>query len=141
MDRRSALIIGASIILGCLVLSATHLAEVLTTPAPSGLETTRRYEILVPLKHNDGRPVDAEKITKTLAELEDQFGGWTHAPQTLKGVWKDGAKRYEDESALVYVDVEDTPNSRRWIAEWKRRLEGRFEQDSMYIVSYPVRQE
>ena len=34
----------------------------------------RRYEILLPLTHNDGRPVSPEKFQQTKDELIAQFG-------------------------------------------------------------------
>ena len=37
----------------------------------------RRYEILLPLKHNDGRPVSGEVFEQTREDLIAQFGGVT----------------------------------------------------------------
>src|SRR4051812_950458 len=34
----------------------------------------RRFEILLPLRFNDGRPVPAEMVAETLLELEQRFG-------------------------------------------------------------------
>ena len=35
----------------------------------------RRYEILVPLLFNDGRPVPEPLLAQTFAELRERFGG------------------------------------------------------------------
>lgn len=45
----------------------------------------RRYEILLPLACNDGRPVPDHLIGQTLAELEEQFGAVSCETQTLRG--------------------------------------------------------
>jgi hypothetical protein len=37
-------------------------------------EPIRRYEILLPLRFNDGQPVPDELVADTLLELEQQFG-------------------------------------------------------------------
>ena len=34
----------------------------------------RRYEMLLPLRFNDGQPVPDELIADTLLELEERFG-------------------------------------------------------------------
>jgi hypothetical protein len=141
MDRKSALILGASILLGCLLLSAAHLAAMLSTTTPIEAAGKRRYEVLLPLRHNDGRPVMADKIEKTLNEFETQFGGYTYAPHPLKGTWNSDGKRYEDESALVFVDVDDNPANRRWFVDLKQRLAGRFEQHDVYVTSHAIRGE
>jgi hypothetical protein len=35
----------------------------------------RRYEILLPLRHNDGRPVSDDKLNQTREELVNRFEG------------------------------------------------------------------
>jgi hypothetical protein len=47
----------------------------------------RRYEILLPVRHNDGRPVSWELLEQTREELVARFGGITVAPQTYLGIW------------------------------------------------------
>ncbi|MEW6095527.1 MAG: hypothetical protein AB1567_03235 [bacterium] len=46
-----------------------------------------RYEILLPLKYNDGTPVEYDKIHQTIRELVDHFGAITVEPQTILGIW------------------------------------------------------
>jgi hypothetical protein len=47
----------------------------------------RRYEILLPLRHNDGRPVSDEKLNQTREELVNQFDGISVQPQSILGIW------------------------------------------------------
>jgi hypothetical protein len=98
----------------------------------------RRYEILLPLKHNDGRPVSDEKLNQTREELVDQFEAVSVQPQSILGIWVHEGVRYEDSSVRVIVDVEDTPENRQFFSDWKATLLARFEQIEIYIASYPV---
>jgi hypothetical protein len=139
MSQKTTWILGVCILLAAVVLGASHYAALLSTTTPEGMK--RRYEVLLPLRHNDGRPVAEDKLLQTLKEFELQFGGYTYAPHPLRGAWNENGKHYEDESALVYVDVPDTPANQRWFAELKPRLAERFEQESMYVTSHPIRSE
>ena len=47
----------------------------------------RRYEMLLPLRYNDGRPIDEELFEQTREELVAQFGGVCFQPSVLRGVW------------------------------------------------------
>ena len=38
------------------------------------MSVSRRYEILLPLRFNDGQPVPDELIGDTLSEIEGRFG-------------------------------------------------------------------
>ena len=98
----------------------------------------RRYEILLPLKHNDDRPVDGEQFEQTREELIVQFGAVSFLPHTVLGIWVHERARYEDESLRLVVDVDDTPEDQRFFASYKATLLERFEQIEIYIVSYPV---
>ena len=46
----------------------------------------RRYEILLPLQHNDGRPVDVEKLDQTREDLLVQFEAVSFNPQAVRGI-------------------------------------------------------
>lgn len=98
----------------------------------------RRYEILLPLEHNDGRPVDPGRFEKTRQELVARFGALTFLPQAVLGTWSDEERQYEDKLIRVIVDVEDTPEHRQFLEQYKSTLLERFEQIEVYIVSYPV---
>ena len=49
--------------------------------------TYRRFEILLPLRFNDGRPVPGELVADTLLELENRFGAVSSETQTIQGFW------------------------------------------------------
>ena len=98
----------------------------------------RRYEILLPLKHNDGRSVDDEKFDRTREELVAEFGAISVHPESVRGIWMHEGARYEDVSIRLTVDVDDSPESRLFFTNFKQTLLERFEQIEIYIVSYPV---
>ncbi len=98
----------------------------------------RRYEILLPRTHNDGRPVSPEKLQQTLEEVISQFGALSLYPHPIRGLWIHKETRYEDELIPIIVDVDDTPENRHFFLGMKSTLLERFEQIAVYIVSYPV---
>ena len=98
----------------------------------------RRYEILLPVRHNDGRLVSGELLEQTREELIAQFCGLTVAPHTVLGIWLHEGSRFEDELRRFSVDVDDTPETQQFFARFKMTLLDRFEQIEIYIASYPV---
>lgn len=46
----------------------------------------RRFEILLPLRFNDGRAVPDELIGATLEELQDRFGAVSCETQAIRGM-------------------------------------------------------
>jgi hypothetical protein len=66
----------------------------------------RRFEILLPLKHNDGRSVRGELFQQTREDLIAQFGAVSFLPHTFLGNWVHEGARYEDELLWLVVDVQ-----------------------------------
>jgi hypothetical protein len=65
----------------------------------------RRYEILLPVTYNDGRPIEPEKLYQTRDELVAQFGAVSLVPHVVLGTWVHEGTRYEDELRRITVDV------------------------------------
>ena len=57
----------------------------------------RRFEILLPLRFNDGQPIPNELIADTLLELEQQFGAVSSETQIIRGFWRHEGESYRDE--------------------------------------------
>jgi hypothetical protein len=98
----------------------------------------RRFEILLPVRHNDGRPVSGDLLEQTREELIARFSGLQIQPHTVLGLWIYEGSRFEDELRRFTIDVEDTPENQQFFADFKQTLLERFEQIEIYIVSYPV---
>ncbi|MSR56588.1 MAG: hypothetical protein EXS05_02810 [Planctomycetaceae bacterium] len=71
----------------------------------------RRYEMLLPLRFNDGRPVSSELIEESLLELRERFAESCET-QTTRGTWRHDDQFYRDELVRMYVDVADTAENR-----------------------------
>ena len=98
----------------------------------------RRYEILLPVRDNDGRLVSWELLEQTREELVARFGGLTGAPDVVLGTWVHEGARFDEEMRRLTVDVDNTASNRKFFDRFKATLRKRFEQIEIYIVSYLV---
>ncbi len=98
----------------------------------------RRYEILLPLKFNDGRPVPENLLADTLAEIEEKIGPLSFESQEIMGVWQHNGQTYRDKQARVFVDVPDTAENRQFFSSLKERLKSRFEQLDIWVTTHPL---
>ena len=57
----------------------------------------RRFELLLPLRFNDGQPVPDGLIAGTLVELRSKFGAVSSETQTIEGQWQHAGQVYRDE--------------------------------------------
>ena len=98
----------------------------------------RRYEVLLPLILNDGKPVPEALVGRTLREFQQQFGAVSCETQTIRGLWEHRGKIHRDELIRLFVDVEDTSANQRRFGRIKTRLKRRFKQIDIWITSYPI---
>ena len=96
----------------------------------------RRFEVLLPLKYNDGRAVPAELLEETRAELKYQFGGLSSESQVIQGF--DQGTTGEDKMMRLFADVQDSAENRAFFLQMKHRLKQRFEQEEIWITTFPV---
>ena len=98
----------------------------------------RRYEMLVPLRFNDGNAVPDELIADTLLELEERFGAVSCETQATRGHWRYEGESYRDDLVRVYLDVPDVPANREFFSRFKEQLKTRFEQIEIWMTTYPL---
>jgi hypothetical protein len=98
----------------------------------------RRYEILLPLRFNDGQPVPDDLVADTLLELEQRFGAVSSETQTIRGLWRYEGESYRDDLIRVFVDVADEAEHRRFFLEFKERLKARFQQIDIWMTTYSI---
>lgn len=98
----------------------------------------RRYEILLPLKFNDGQPIPDELIGVTLLELRSRFGSISVETQTIHGTWSYLGQEYRDDLVRVFVDVKDDEQARHFFHQFKQELKQRFRQLDIWITTYPI---
>ncbi|MEX2140228.1 MAG: hypothetical protein WD894_13265 [Pirellulales bacterium] len=101
-------------------------------------KSVRRFELLLPLRFNDGQAVPDDLISTTLVELETQFGAVSCETQTIRGTWHYEGQPYRDDLIRVFVDVDDTPESRQFFIGYKERLKARFQQIDIWLATYPI---
>src|SRR5438552_254012 len=98
----------------------------------------KRYEILLPTRYNDGRPVEEEKFTQTRRDLVFAFGAVTWCPDRLQGVWTHGGQIFEDTNIKVVIDLEDTSDTDAFFQQFKQTLKARFDQIDIWMISYRI---
>ncbi|HEY1378905.1 MAG TPA: hypothetical protein VGF55_19040 [Gemmataceae bacterium] len=98
----------------------------------------RRYEVLLPLRFNDGMPVPPERIAEAARELKDRFGAASAETQTIRGLWEHGGRTNRDDLTRLFIDVPDTADNRAFFRDFKRRLAERFRQQDVWMTTHPV---
>jgi hypothetical protein len=102
------------------------------------MSNSRRYEILLPLKFNDGQPVHWALIGEVLVELRGKFGAVSWETQIIHGVWQSQQAEFRDDLVRVFLDVEDLPANREFFIALKGRLKVRFQQLEIWMTTYPI---
>ena len=97
-----------------------------------------RYEVLLPVKRNDGREVEEIKHRVCFNEAPEHFGGATLEPQMLLGRWFHRGKAFEEPMIRLVVEVDDAPESHAWFVTWKQTLIERFEQLDIRITWHQI---
>ena len=102
------------------------------------MSSLRHYEILLPLKFNDGQPVPWEIVGDTLKELRQRFGAVSFESQTIVGIWQFQGIEYRDELVRVFVDVEEEPENREFFKTYKEQLKSRFRQHEIWMTAHSI---
>jgi hypothetical protein len=97
-----------------------------------------RFEILLPLFYNDGRPIEPEKFRASDDDLVDTFGAASTDQITVRGQWKYQTTIYSDQLVRVRVDVDDTPENWNAMRQIKETLKLRFEQLDIWITAHRI---
>jgi hypothetical protein len=97
----------------------------------------KEYDIFLPLRYNDGSPIEAEKFQRLQADLLERFGGVTYFPQPNQGFWQLGAVTYRDE-IVIYRVLTGSRGARRFLLRIKERLKQEFGQEEILIVERNV---
>jgi hypothetical protein len=98
----------------------------------------RRYELLLPLRFNDGTPVPNELFAETWLELEQRFGALSVESQQIRGQWTHQGQSYRDQLVRAFVDVLDTEENRQFFISFKERLLARFKQLDIWVTTHPL---
>jgi hypothetical protein len=102
------------------------------------MNALRRYEILLPLRFNDGTPVSEALLAEVFAELRVRFGAASWETQTVHGEWQQDEAVYRDDLVRFFVDVQDSTANRDFFRQFKSTLKARFQQIDIWMTSHPV---
>ena len=100
--------------------------------------TVRRFEVLLPLRLNDGTPVPDDAVADTLIELEERFGAVSCETQTIRGRWRHDGQSFRDDLIRVFVDAPDELECRQFFVAFKERLKARFQQLDIWMTTYLI---
>jgi hypothetical protein len=98
----------------------------------------RRFEILLPLRFNDGSQVPDELVGQTIIELRRQFNAISAESQVIRGHWQHQEQEYRDELVRLFVDVADTQENHDFFVAYKEQLKARFKQIDIWMTTYPI---
>ncbi len=98
----------------------------------------RRFEILLPLRFNDGTRIPRKLVTQTKRELRQQFGALSFESQTIHGIWLHEGQTYFDETERLFLDVAEVPENTAFFRALKETLKRRFQQIDIWIVSFLI---
>lgn len=98
---------------------------------------TRRFEILLPLNHNDGTEIEPEKLYQTAEELSERFGGITEDTVRIIGIWRYVGARYRDELLRIRIDTDDAAGT-AFLRDYKEVLKERFQQIDIWITAHEL---
>jgi hypothetical protein len=98
----------------------------------------RRYEILLPLRFNDGLPVPENVVAETILELRAKFGAVSSETNIIQGHWENEGLVFRDELVRLFVDVPDTSENREFFVHFKEKLKGRFQQLEIWLTTFRI---
>jgi hypothetical protein len=104
-------------------------------------KSARRYDLYLPLTHNDGRPIPDEQFRAVQSRLLARFGGLTAHQRAfpLQGIWQGEARLYLDQVIILSALDFRRQGSTRFIAALKRDLLRDFDQLEILITEQPLR--
>ena len=98
----------------------------------------RRFEVLLPLRFNDGRDVPEEWLAEAILEVVERFGAASHETQKVEGHWRHGGVHYRGKLVRIVVDVDDMPENREWVRGFRARWNAKLELLELWVVSYQL---
>jgi hypothetical protein len=98
----------------------------------------KEFDIFIPLKHNDGTPIESRRFRDLKIRLLEYFNGLTFFPQANEGTWRMGDVTYEDEVVIYRVVASNARDARRFLRQLKEELKIALNQEEIFIVERDV---
>jgi hypothetical protein len=104
-------------------------------------KSARRYDLYLPLAHNDGRPIPDRLFRAVQDRLLVRFGGLTAQQRQfpLQGIWQGGTRLYLDQVIIMTALDFRRQGSARFIAQLKQTLLREFDQLQVLITEQTLR--
>jgi hypothetical protein len=102
------------------------------------MRDAREYDLYLPLRFNDGSPIEPEKIARLKKRLHDRFGGLTFFPQQNEGIWKVGTVTFREEIVILRTLAEETRPAREFFLQLKEELKTELRQEEVLIVERKI---
>lgn len=101
----------------------------------------KKYEIYLPLKYNDGKEIEAEKIKLTREELIAAFGALTVSSQSApyQGRWKYGGVDFIDDIIKIEIIAGADRKTERFFRQFKNRLKTLLRQIDILITAQEIK--
>lgn len=101
----------------------------------------KKYEIYLPLKYNDGREIEAEKIKHIREELIAVFGALTVSSQSApyQGRWKYGGVEFIDDIIKVEIITGTDRKTEQFFKRFKDHLKQLLNQVDILITAQNIR--
>ncbi len=101
----------------------------------------KKYEIYLPLKYNDGREIEAEKIKQIREELIAVFSAITVSSQSApyQGTWKYGGVDFIDDIIKIEIFAVGDRKTERFFKRFKQRLKRLLKQIDILITAQEIR--
>jgi len=74
---------------------------------------SRRYEVLLPVRFNDGSDVPEELLAEAVNEIVVQFNAVTFHQQTVEGHWRHEEPTFRDDLTILVIDLPDNATNRK----------------------------
>lgn len=100
----------------------------------------RKYEIYLPLKYNDGKDIEPEKIKQIKQELVAKFGAITVSSLSspYQGTWKYGGVEYIDDIIKVEIVTSNDRLTKGFLKDFKERLKESLQQIDILITTHGI---
>jgi hypothetical protein len=95
-----------------------------------------KFELYLPLKHNDGTAIEAEKLKEIQHQLIAVFGAMTLSSLSapLQGKWRYGGVEYIDDILRIDIIAKEEWDSIQFLKNFKRRLKRKLRQLDVLIT-------
>lgn len=94
--------------------------------------------ILLPLYNNNKRPFPRSEFDAVRTELTESFGGVTAFVRSpAQGLWKEDEGKVSRDDVVMFEVLTDSIQP-EWWAEYRQKLERRFQQDEVIVLAIKV---